>query len=186
MPKRTTYSRRVTPVSVALLAMLALLCGLAVYGAFCSGPSSRRSATDPSTYEAATVLWVSDGDTLFVRRASGEEVYVRLIGIDAPESVNPDESRNTPEGEAAAAFVKDLVAPGIRVWLARDVSDTDKYGRLLRYVWLEKPADPLSVDEVREKMLDAVIVAAGHADVKRYPPDTTYHTILVRIAREAA
>ena len=111
---------------------------------------------------------------------------MRLIGIDAPESVNPDESQNTPEGEAAAAFVKDLVAPGTRVWLARDISDTDKYGRLLRYVWLELPADPLSPDEIRTKMLDAVIVAAGHAQVKRYPPDTTYHSILVRIAREAA
>ena len=186
MPKRTTYSRKVTPVTVALLAMLAILCGLAVYGAFCSGPSSRSSATDPSTYETATVLWVSDGDTLYVRRASGQETYVRLIGIDAPESVNPDVSQNTPEGRAAAAFAKDLVAPGTTVWLAKDISDTDKYGRLLRYVWLELPEDPLAVDEVRGKMLDAIIVAAGHADVKRYPPDTTYHAILTRIARDAA
>ena len=133
--------------------------------------------------EPATVLHVSDGDTLFVRLDDGREGYVRLVGIDAPESVNPDETLNTPEGQAAADFVKALVPPDTRVWLARDVSDVDRYGRWLRYVWLEQPDDVLAADEVRTKMLNGIIVAAGHAQVKRYPPDVAYHEVFLRIER---
>ena len=132
--------------------------------------------------EPATVLHVSDGDTLFVRLDDGREGYVRLVGIDAPESVNPDETLNTPEGQAAADFVKTLVPPGTRVWLARDVSDVDRYGRWLRYVWLEEPDDVLDPDEVRERMLNGIIVASGHAEVKRYPPDVAYHEVLLSLA----
>lgn len=189
MAKRSTYrtrGKRVTPVTIALFVVLACVCALAVYGSFCTNGFSRSTAADTDAFEAVRVIHVSDGDTLLVRRASGEEAYVRLIGCDAPESVNPDETLNTPEGEAAAAFLRTLVAPGSTVYLARDISDTDKYGRLLRYVWLEVPADPMSKDEVRTKMLNGIMVDAGHASVTRFAPDTAYFAILSSIARTAS
>ncbi len=54
--------------------------------------------------------------------------------------------------------------PGTRVgetvYLEKDVSETDRYGRLLRYVWLND-----------ETLVNAVLVAEGHAQASTYPPD---------------
>ena len=164
--------------AVAAVAVAALCVALAT--GRIGGPS--ESLTD---FQPATVLHVSDGDTLYVRLASGEEGFVRLIGIDAPESVNPDPEKNTPEGDAAAAFLRSIVAEGRTVYLTRDVSDHDKYGRWLRYVWLEVPEDPFAADEVRTKMLQGIILTAGHATVTRFVPDTAYWEVLRRIAATA-
>ena len=162
-----------------VLAGAALVAAVALVFAGRAGCFANKSLGD---LEPATVLHVSDGDTLYVRLASGEEGFVRLIGVDAPESVNPDETLNTPEGEAAAAFVRSLVQPGQTVWLAHDVTDHDQYGRWLRYVWLEVPDDVLSADEVRTKMLQGILVSAGHAQVKGYAPDTSYDALFRKLA----
>ncbi|MBO4396448.1 MAG: hypothetical protein J5819_08905, partial [Eubacterium sp.] len=45
-----------------------------------------------------TVDRVVDGDT-FVYYAGSEQIRVRMIGVDTPESVHPDESRNTEWGK---------------------------------------------------------------------------------------
>ena len=115
--------------------------------------AEQQSADDQSAVEAV-VEKVVDGDTLDVKPATGgETMRIRLIGIDAPESVNPDESKNTDDGREASAWLKGSLPKGTRVWLVKDVSDTDKYGRYLRYV---------------------LIVASGHAVAKDFPPDTAY------------
>ena len=115
--------------------------------------AEQQSADDQSAVEAV-VEKVVDGDTLDVKPATGgETMRIRLIGIDAPESVNPDESKNTDDGREASAWLKGSLPKGTRVWLVKDVSDTDKYGRYLRY---------------------ALIVASGHAVAKDFPPDTAY------------
>lgn len=134
--------------------------------------AERQSADDQSAVEAV-VEKVVDGDTLDVKPAAGgNTMRIRLIGIDAPESVNPDESKNTEDGREASAWLKDSLPKGTRVWLVKDVSDTDKYGRYLRYVWISDPneadADPTG------DMLNALIVANGHAVAKDFPPDTAY------------
>jgi len=51
---------------------------------------------------------------------------------------------------------------GKKVRLERDVSETDKYSRLLRYVW---------VDDI---LVEAGLVRQGLARAKAYPPDTKY------------
>ncbi|MBQ3106316.1 MAG: thermonuclease family protein [Eggerthellaceae bacterium] len=127
--------------------------------------------------EEAIVVRVVDGDTFKVLREGGREEYLRLVGIDAPESVASDESRNTPEGVEASNYTKSLVSEGQRVWLQRDVSDADKYERLLRYMWLEVPVDPYDEDEIATKMLNAILVVNGYAQVKEYRPDTTLHEL---------
>ena len=126
--------------------------------------------------EQATLIDVIDGDTLYLRLADGTEEKCRLIGIDAPESVHPDESRNTPEGEDASSYMASLVSAGQLLYLEPDVSDRDKYDRLLRYVWVREPG-ARDVEDVRTGMLNGMMLDAGHAQAKRYPPDTAYADI---------
>lgn len=135
----------------------------------------------------AVVNRISDGDTIIVTVPENEPPQrVRLIGIDCPESVHPDKSKNTPQGDAASAYTKSLLAPGQTVWLEKDKSETDKYGRLLRYVWIATPlGEKPTPEEVRTKMLNARLVLDGHAKAKRYEPDTRYATIFENIEKEA-
>ena len=85
--------------------------------------------------EAGTVLRVVDGDTLVVRIGARSE-RVRLIGVDTPESVDP---RRPVQyyGKEASEFTRGLTE-GKRVVLRGEAgsADRDKYGRLLRYVFL--------------------------------------------------
>lgn len=82
------------------------------------------------------VIKVVDGDTIKVD-INGEEKTVRLIGINTPEVVDP---RKTVEcfGQEASAKAKEILE-NKKVKLESDVSqsDRDRYGRLLRYVYLE-------------------------------------------------
>ena len=104
-------------LSAALAASLLLL------GAGCDGASSTDTATPPGT---RVVARANDGDTLTLR--GGEQV--RLVQIDAPELTTDC------YGRAAQKALAALVAEGTRVRLVRDpaLDDTDRYGRLLRYV----------------------------------------------------
>jgi len=65
----------------------------------------------------------------------GVEYRVRYIGIDTPETFHPTRGEQ-PYGKEASARNKELVG-GRTVYLEKDISETDRYGRLLRYVWLE-------------------------------------------------
>ena len=127
--------------------------------------------------ERAQVVRVVDGDTIIVDRGHGEE-RLRYIGIDTPETVKPD-SPVAWMGPEASAANRDLVE-GREVVLERDVSETDRYGRLLRYVWLESDAGWLMVNEA--------LLRRGVAQVATYPPDVAHVDRLLaaqRAAREA-
>jgi micrococcal nuclease len=77
-----------------------------------------------------------DGDT-FVALVDGEEEKVRMVGMDTPESVDPRKPVQCFAHEASARL-KELIA-GRAVKLVPDAksADKDKYGRLLRYVYME-------------------------------------------------
>ena len=77
---------------------------------------------------------VVDGDTVIVRGQDNRLLRVRLIGIDAPESVRPDWPVEY-FGKEAAAFTRAL-AEGKAVRLKYDTQRHDKYDRLLAYVYL--------------------------------------------------
>jgi endonuclease YncB( thermonuclease family) len=81
----------------------------------------------------ALVLRVVDGDTIEVQ-LNGQATKVRYIGMNTPETVAPGRPVECYGPEASAAN-KALVA-GQTVTLEKDVSETDQYGRLLRYVWV--------------------------------------------------
>ncbi len=100
------------------------------------------------------VARVVDGDTIELE--NGEKV--RYIGVNAQESVDP---RRQVEcfGKEASSFNKNLVE-GKMVRLEKDISDRDKYGRLLRFVFLE---DGTFVNET--------LVREGYAYASPYTPD---------------
>ena len=79
------------------------------------------------------VLRVGDGDT-FKCMIDGKEQTVRLIGVDTPESVNPNKEKNTVEGKIASEYTKRYLEDR-DVELEYDIQKTDKYGRVLAYVW---------------------------------------------------
>jgi len=119
----------------------------------------------------AEVVRVIDGDTIEVS-IDGEIYKVRYIGIDTPETVHPEKPVEWMGPEASAAN-KELVG-GKTVYLEKDVSETDKYGRLLRYVFL---ADGTFVN--------AELVRLGYAQVSTYPPDVKYQDLFLEMQREA-
>ena len=112
-----------------------------------------------------TVARIIDGDTIELDDGS----TVRYIGIDTPE-VYP--KRNC-YGSEAAAYNTELIL-GKNVRLVSDVSNTDKYSRLLRYVYLE---DGTFVNEK--------LVREGYAHARSYPPDIAQQQTLRDAEREA-
>lgn len=145
-------------------------------------PDDATPAT-PTEVTAATVVRAVDGDTLVVRRLAGAPLpsdRVRLIGVDTPEST----ARVEPYGKEAAGFTTRELT-GKRVWLTRDVSETDRYGRALRYVWtVEPPAEPTEED-VRRGLFNARLVLEGYAQVATVPPDVRFAPLFAKLAREA-
>lgn len=132
-------------------------------------------------FEKASIVRVIDGDTIVVNIDGKGEYDVRLIGINTPESVasaeylNKTGKENTKEGKYASEFTKTLLINYDFVYLQKDVSDVDEYGRLLRYVWLELPSDEYNLDEIATDMLNGILVKEGIAEVVKYDPDTEYY-----------
>jgi micrococcal nuclease len=125
---------------------------------------------------AATVSRVIDGDTFELSDGS----KVRLVGVNTPESTN----RHEQYGKEASNYTKTKLE-GKNIWLQKDVSETDRYGRLLRIVWLAVPTSDSDENEIRSKMFNADLVINGYAEPSTYPPDVKYSDYFVKFAREA-
>ena len=130
---------------------------------------------DDLNLEKAKVKRVVDGDTIELE--GGQKL--RYIGIDTPETVHPNKEVGCM-GYDASARNKELVE-GREVWLEKDVSETDRYGRLLRYVYFENEnGEKINVGEI--------LMSEGLATVSTYQPDVKYVDLwreLERQAREA-
>ncbi len=138
----------------------------------------------------ATVVRVVDGDTIVVNIDSEGDYKVRLIGVNTPESVASQEYldkkgiENCEEGKAASDFTKEVLSGYDCVYLECDQTDTDKYGRELRYVWLEIPEDKYDISEVETKMLNGYLVSQGYAEVATYAPNVEYSDYFECIAED--
>lgn len=119
----------------------------------------------------ALVLRVIDGDTIEVVIQS-QNYTVRYIGIDTPETHGQVE----PYGQEATEANRQLVEGKI-VRLEKDVSETDRYSRFLRYVYVEA--------EGQEMMVNAELVRLGYALAATYPPDVKYTDLFLQLEREA-
>jgi len=132
-------------------------------------------------YKKCYVVEVVDGDTLKVNLA-GEEYKVRLIGVNTPETNHPVK-RVEPYGPEAKAFTKKMLT-GRTVYLEFDVQEKDRYGRLLAYVWLEKPTQ-ITDEEIRTKMFNAILLLEGYAQVMTVQPNVKYVDYFLQYQREA-
>jgi len=135
--------------------------------------------TSPIITVKATVTRVIDGDTIEVMLDDGTEERVRMIGIHAPEST----TRHEPYGLEASNFTKEKLH-GKVVYLETDVTNRDRFERLLRYVWLDYPS-VISEQEIRIKMFNAVLVIAGYSQVATYPPNIKYVEYFTKFQNEA-
>jgi len=117
--------------------------------------------------EVFKVASVVDGDT--IKLENGQ--VVRYIGIDTPETVHPSKPVQC-FGKEASAKNKEMVL-GKEVRLVKDVSETDKYGRILRYVY------------VGDDLINDYLVRNGYASSYSYPPDVKFQDQFKQAETEA-
>ncbi|HEY7874807.1 MAG TPA: thermonuclease family protein [Actinomycetota bacterium] len=139
--------------------------------------------TEPGGYERAEVTRVVDGDTIVVLITGrvdgpstgaaeiGTEHSVRLVGIDTPESVDPNSDVECYGPEASSA-TKSLLE-GRDVVLVKDLEERDGYDRLLRYVY------------IGDEMANARLVVNGYAHDYPYPPNVRHADLFAQLEREA-
>ncbi len=127
------------------------------------------AATTQSAKETAVISRVIDGDT--VELDGGKRV--RLVGIDSPEiqDLRFKIQEECYSEEAKEETVRLLDQKSVR--LEKDVSETDKYGRLLRYVYVEGT------------FINDYLVRQGFARVMGIPPDTKFYGQLKEAEKEA-
>ncbi len=150
-----------------------------------NGKTPEKNATQtqsPLKLQKAKVTKIVDGDTVYVKFENGQEKKVRLIGVDTPETKHPEKGVQHYGKEASNYTQSKLYNKSI--YLDKDVSDTDKYGRLLRYVWIESPASAAE-KEIKTKMFNAILVLNGYAKASTYPPDVKYSQYFVSFQEEA-
>ncbi|MGC4192659.1 MAG: thermonuclease family protein [Thermomicrobiales bacterium] len=133
----------------------------------------------PADAEQMVVHKVVDGDTVQLTYPDDDWYYItRIIGINAPESVKP----NSPVecyGPEASERLKELLPAGSVVWVSRDVSDEDQYGRRLRHVWI------VDGDTGEAFLVSEILVRGGYADARQYRPDDEFDDELATAEREA-
>lgn len=130
---------------------------------------SESNNVSEESSETFLVTRVIDGDTIEIE--GGEKV--RYIGIDAPESVNPRKPVECFAKESSERNKK--LVEGKRVRLVKDVSERDRYGRLLRYVYLGND------------FINLNLIKNGYAIASTFPPDVKFSAVFteaVRTARE--
>jgi micrococcal nuclease len=115
-------------------------------------PSAGLCIPAGSPRQVARVVDVVDGDTIRVE-IDGETYKVRYIGMDTPE-------RDRPFYQEATARNAEMV-DGQAVLLVKDVSETDKYDRLLRYVF------------AGDTFVNFELVNQGYAAAATFPPDVS-------------
>jgi micrococcal nuclease len=142
-------------------------------------PQPEPGADAPRVAEAV-VTRHTDGDTAWFRLEGGAEEKVRFIGVDTPEVYGQVE----PYGKEASGYTAREIPIGATVWLETDVELRDRYGRLLGYIWLERPQSAADA-EVRTKMLNARLVLDGYAQIATYPPNVRYVDYFRRYQTEA-
>lgn len=114
--------------------------------------------------EVATVTRVIDGDTIDVL-LNGKQTRVRYVGVNTPE-------RDEPCYSDATQANRNLVE-GKTVTLVTDTSNTDRYDRLLRYIY----ADGIFVNDS--------LVRNGYAEAVLYQPDDAFYNDFLALEKSA-
>lgn len=136
-----------------------------------------------SSIEKATITKISDGDTITVE-LSGSSYKIRMLEVDTPESVHADQTKNNAFGKEASEYTKSQLSVGQIVYLTKDQSDTDRYGRLLRLIWTEAPENYMDEQELRDKCYNAKLLLDGYAEVAIFD-DKAYQKLFTKFQEEA-
>lgn len=129
-------------------------------------PASKQTASAPQQTAIGKlipvkIVSVTDGDTMKIN-LNGKTETVRLLLVDTPEVKHPSKPVQ-PFGPEASAFAKKMLKEGKEVQIEIDVSERDKYGRLLAYLWVDG------------KMFNEMLLEKGLARVAYvYPPNIKY------------
>ena len=148
---------------IGVVFVLALLAVVVLVVVLPSAPPAMEAPDAPVNGVTALVEHVTDGDTIVVAVAGLRE-RVRYIGLDAPEVANAQEGRSAECGADEARSANVALVDGREVFLERDASDRDRFGRLLRHVWVESADGWFLVGER--------LVSTGAVEARSYPPDT--------------
>ena len=161
-------------IIVAVLALVCILALVLVKKLYIDRPG-RTVRNDVEMFGPYKVTRIVDGDTLIIKM-DGDETKVRLIGVDTPESVAPENSgkENSKEGSEATDYLTKLVG-GKTVYLEFDVGRTDQYGRLLSYVYLSD----------KETMVQRLLLSEGYAMVMTYQPNVKYADEFLKLQQQA-
>lgn len=146
-------------------AMRAVLAVLALALLVAAPAATQDEPSPPEDAELVRVIDITDGDTIRVEWPDGWWERVRYIGIDTPELGREPGEQDEPWAREATNLNRDLV-DGQQVLLERDLSDRDRFDRLLRYVWVQTDQGWV--------MVNGELVAAGLAEVRAYEPDTRH------------
>ena len=167
-------ARRFRLIAIPLLALILLLALVLFKKLYLDKPSSyeKNGKVLEGPY---LVTRMADGDTFYIKR-KGEVVKVRLIGVDAPESVAPEFSgkENTEEGKIASEYLSKLILSK-NVYLEFDLDDYDQYGRLLAYVYLSD----------QQTMVQEVLLSEGYVQVMTIQPNVKYADQFLKLQQKA-
>lgn len=135
-------------------------------------PSPQPSQVLSESRKTFLVVRVVDGDTFEIEGGA----KVRLVGIDTPETVDPRRPVGC-FGKEASQMTKSLIE-GKMVYLEKDVTDIDRYDRLLRYVYLILEDNTLL-------FVNDYLVREGYAKNYTYPPDVKFNQQFLEAERTA-
>jgi endonuclease YncB( thermonuclease family) len=159
---RTVRSQRFTLGATCFI--LLTLFSLSACGSTASTVSEEANRAEAAHQDnrgpVVMVSKVVDGDTIEIAPAVDGLTEVRLIGVDTPETKDP-RTGVQPYGEEAYRFTASALE-GEEVSLEFDVERTDRYGRLLAYVWLPDG-----------RMFNAVLLEEGYTQVATFPPNVS-------------
>lgn len=124
---------------------------------------------EPIYYKVKRVV---DGDTFVIVNERQQDVKVRLIGVDAPETRKTRKKPVGYYGQESKAYLKKLIDQKT-VQLVFDVGKKDRYGRWLAYVYINR------------KFVNADLVRKGYAVVYTVPPNVKYAEYFVKLEQKA-
>ena len=167
----------------SLFVVLVLLAGLLISAWPADAARSPKVWEIPDDAVPAEYIESIDGDTFDARvmqdNGQWREERIRMIGIDTPETNYSYGNHPECYGKEASTRSEGLLLDAKEIWLSKDVSDRDRNGRLLRYVWIVSKLDG------KVHFLNEDLVKEGYALAKPYKPDTKYQRELDAAERSA-
>jgi len=154
---------------------VAIIIGIVIFALLNVTIKKEELKSSETVNEVADVISVIDGDTITVK-VENDIKKVRFIGIDCPEL-------DEPFGSEAKEYLVGMIE-GKTIYLTKDISETDQYGRLLRYIWLERP-NVGQRNAIESTMLNVRLIAEGYAKLMTVEPDNKYEEVFKEIENDA-